>query len=78
MEHRQRLAARALAVRALEENIPSPCVSVCRMDERTGYCLGCWRKLDEIARWAVADTAEKQAIWATIAARLDDTNRPHP
>ena len=30
--------------------VPSPCISVCRMDERTGWCEGCLRTLAEIAR----------------------------
>ncbi|MEM8878798.1 MAG: DUF1289 domain-containing protein, partial [Pseudomonadota bacterium] len=29
----------------------SPCVGLCRLDEATGYCLGCARTGDEIADW---------------------------
>ena len=29
--------------------MPSPCINVCRMDERTGWCEGCQRTLTEIA-----------------------------
>jgi uncharacterized protein len=28
----------------------SPCIGICRLDER-GYCEGCLRTGDEIARW---------------------------
>ena len=28
----------------------SPCIGICRLDER-GYCIGCLRTGDEIARW---------------------------
>jgi len=36
--------------------ILSPCVGVCRLDPR-GYCLGCYRTGDEIARWrSMSDT----------------------
>lgn len=49
--------------------VPSPCVGVCRMDEATGHCTGCWRTLDEIARWSTASEADKRAIWARIEQR---------
>lgn len=31
--------------------VASPCVDVCRMDSRTGYCMGCLRTAEEIRRW---------------------------
>lgn len=31
--------------------VASPCVDVCRMDGRTGYCTGCLRTAEEIRRW---------------------------
>ena len=31
--------------------VPSPCTDVCRMDGRTGYCIGCLRTAEEIRRW---------------------------
>jgi predicted Fe-S protein YdhL (DUF1289 family) len=30
--------------------ILTPCVGICRLDSR-GYCVGCRRSGDEIARW---------------------------
>ena len=35
----------------LEQLICSPCISVCVVDEPTGFCKGCWRTVDEIAQW---------------------------
>ena len=31
--------------------VPSPCVDICRMDRRTGWCVGCLRTADEIGAW---------------------------
>ena len=31
--------------------LPSPCISVCQIDEETGNCLGCYRSRQEIALW---------------------------
>ncbi|WP_298926046.1 DUF1289 domain-containing protein [uncultured Ramlibacter sp.] len=52
------------------EAVPSPCVSVCRMDAATGLCEGCLRTLDEIAAWGRMDEGAKRATWALIAQRL--------
>jgi predicted Fe-S protein YdhL (DUF1289 family) len=49
--------------------VPSPCVSICVMDEARGWCTGCQRTLDEIAAWSVLDDEEKRAVWAALPAR---------
>lgn len=64
------IAARAILARATGQNVPSPCVSVCRMSEDTGLCEGCWRTLDEVIQWSTADDLAKRAIWAQIEQRL--------
>jgi predicted Fe-S protein YdhL (DUF1289 family) len=62
----------ALARRMLQstEVPPSPCISVCRMSDDTGYCQGCWRTLDEIGGWAQRAPESKRAVWALIGERL--------
>jgi uncharacterized protein len=49
--------------------VPSPCISVCRMDEATGWCSGCLRTLDEIAWWSQLDDEDKRAVWAQLQQR---------
>lgn len=51
--------------------VASPCVGVCRIDQTTGYCVGCARTGDEIARWGSAGQAERDAVWAALPARFD-------
>lgn len=36
----------------------TPCVGTCRLDS-LGYCIGCRRTGDEIARWGQMDTADR-------------------
>lgn len=36
----------------------TPCIGVCRLDER-GYCEGCLRTGEEIARWRGMSDAER-------------------
>ena len=50
--------------------LPSPCRNICRMDEPSGYCVGCGRTLDEIALWSVLDDDDKRAVWALLPARM--------
>ena len=52
-----------------EPRVPSPCVSICRMNEATGLCEGCLRTIDEIAAWSVLDDDDRQAVWDAIARR---------
>ena len=65
----QSIAIRAVLAGAMAENVPSPCVSVCRMDLRREYCEGCLRSIDEIRVWRASSDLEKKVIWARIAER---------
>lgn len=51
------------------ETVPSPCLSVCRMNEASGLCQGCYRTIDEIVQWGSADDESKRAIWSRIEQR---------
>lgn len=42
--------------------IESPCISICTMNDDTGFCLGCYRTLEEIQDWWGLDNIKKQAI----------------
>lgn len=67
------IAAYAVSVRASKlidsQTVPSPCVSVCVMNETSGLCEGCLRTIDEIRLWGNADAAFKRIVWANIEAR---------
>jgi uncharacterized protein len=49
--------------------VPSPCISVCRMDAVSGLCEGCFRSLDEIAGWSMMQDEEKRAVWHELVQR---------
>lgn len=49
--------------------VVSPCISVCRMSEETGYCSGCWRSLDEIAMWSSLEDAARREVWQALLQR---------
>lgn len=51
--------------------LPSPCISICRMNAATDLCEGCFRTRGEIAAWSSADEAGKRRIWRLIDERMD-------
>lgn len=55
--------------------IESPCILVCSIDMKTGYCFGCGRTRDEISAWIGMTTDERRAIMAELPARLETVER---
>ena len=49
--------------------VASPCINVCRMDPRSGWCEGCLRTIDEITRWSRLSDEDKRAVCAQLPAR---------
>lgn len=49
----------------------SPCNNVCKMDEQTGWCLGCYRTLAEIGAWSGLDEARKHLVIDRLAERRE-------
>jgi uncharacterized protein len=47
----------------------SPCNQVCSIDNATGLCKGCFRSLNEIARWGQLSDAQKMTVWRALDAR---------
>ncbi|MDM3888100.1 DUF1289 domain-containing protein [Pseudomonas sp. BCRC 81390] len=44
-----------------ERPVPSPCVSICSLDEQD-ICTGCQRTVAEISRWSKMDNSERRAV----------------
>jgi len=49
--------------------VKSPCIGVCRVDGRHGYCIGCWRTLGEIAKWSRFSETERETVLAALPGR---------
>lgn len=52
-----------------DSSVPSPCITVCQVDDATGCCIGCYRSIDEIREWPILSADEKRAVLARIAER---------
>jgi predicted Fe-S protein YdhL (DUF1289 family) len=53
----------------------SPCILVCSIDDKTGYCFGCGRTRDEIGAWTLYSSEERRTIMASLTARLETVER---
>ena len=56
------------------EEIVSPCIGVCTMNDSTGFCQGCYRTVDEIREWwNMTDQAREKVMGALDQRLLDNT-----
>ena len=55
--------------------IESPCILVCSIDLKTGYCFGCGRTGAEIAGWIGMSPQQRREIMETLPARLASVER---
>ena len=50
--------------------IKTPCIKVCIVDGQSGLCLGCYRKLSEVAGWGKLSDAARDQIISELPSRL--------
>jgi predicted Fe-S protein YdhL (DUF1289 family) len=65
----RRLTQRIPEVLRQPADLPSPCQSVCVMDDTRGWCTGCLRTLPEIASWGSLNDHQKRLVWSLIGER---------
>lgn len=56
-------------------SIESPCILVCSMDLKTGYCFGCGRTREEIAGWITMNSETRRTIMNELPERLETVER---
>lgn len=56
------------------EEVASPCVSVCFLDEND-ICEGCYRSAQEITDWMSYSNAEKKAVLELGQERFKEKNK---
>jgi uncharacterized protein len=55
--------------------IETPCILVCSIDMKTGYCFGCGRTSREIGNWITMTPHERRGIMDELPARLETVER---
>ena len=53
----------------IADDVPSPCVRICVVDDTCALCRGCYRTLDEISKWASYTSEQKFALLDALAQR---------
>ncbi|MCY6380267.1 DUF1289 domain-containing protein [Hoeflea prorocentri] len=53
----------------------SPCILVCSIDVKTGFCFGCGRTGDEIAGWLDFEPGQRREIMDALPQRLETIER---
>lgn len=48
----------------------SPCNNICTIDRNSGFCAGCGRTLDEIAKWGAMGADRRKEIMDLLPARM--------
>lgn len=64
------IASRARLVCATGDIVPSPCISVCRINVDSGLCEGCFRTLGEISGWSRSGADAQRQLWQLIKERV--------
>ena len=50
-------------------NLPSPCISICKLNKSTGFCDGCFRTINEISEWPSMTDVERMSLLETLIQR---------
>ena len=50
-------------------NLPSPCISICKLNKSTGFCDGCFRTINEISQWPSMTDFERMSLLEILKQR---------
>jgi len=53
----------------MQDEIESPCIGVCSMNDETGFCHGCYRTIEEIRAWWDLTVPEQKELLLTLEQR---------
>ncbi len=51
------------------DEVESPCIQICVVHPTERICTGCYRTIDEIARWSKMDSTERAEIMQGLLER---------
>ncbi len=54
------------------EDIVSPCIGVCAINDSNGFCQGCYRSVEEIREWWNMTDEERDKVMGALDLRLLD------
>ena len=57
----------------IQEEIQSPCIGVCSVDDASGYCYGCYRTIEEIKGWWDMSQSEQKTLLSALETRQNQS-----
>ena len=54
------------------QNIETPCIGVCTIDDNNGLCMGCYRSLEEIQNWWDMTDEQRTNVTEQLQQRMQD------
>jgi uncharacterized protein len=54
------------------EDIVSPCIGVCAINDSNGFCQGCYRTVEEIREWWNMTDEDREKVMGALDQRLLD------
>ena len=57
------------------DEIESPCKKICMILPRTGTCVGCFRTMDEIARWSTMTPEARAEVMGALPEREKEATK---
>jgi predicted Fe-S protein YdhL (DUF1289 family) len=51
------------------KKVKNPCIDICKLDKKSGFCIGCLRTRAEIKSWKTLTKSERRAVLGEIAGR---------
>ncbi|HEY8353647.1 MAG TPA: DUF1289 domain-containing protein [Methylophilaceae bacterium] len=54
------------------EDIVSPCIGVCTMNQESGLCEGCFRSIEEIREWWNMSAEERSEVMQRLEKRQSE------
>lgn len=60
----------------IDHTIPSPCISLCLLDETDNFCIGCFRTVDQLRDWCIMAAEEKLLTLEDIKERKSLLDKP--
>jgi len=58
------------------KSAPSPCKAVCVMNTETGFCVGCYRTIEEIGGWTVMSHERRLEVLDNVRERRIADGQP--
>jgi predicted Fe-S protein YdhL (DUF1289 family) len=59
----------------MSDEVESPCIRECVIDDASGYCRGCYRTLHEISYWTTYTPGQQRALLTELEQRKTAVSR---